>query len=312
MDRLDAMRAFVTAIDEGSLAAAARRLNRSPAAITRALSLLEDLLGARLAQRSTRSLALTAAGENYLAVCRRVLAELDDAALLAAGERSTPRGLLTVTAPLHFGRLHVRPVIDAFLAAQPAVQARLLLLDRVANLIDEGIDVAVRIGHLPDSNHFALSVGVVRKVLCASPAYLAAHPPLRRPADLAEHATIVFTQLASGDRWVFESPAGEAQSVRVRPRLSVNGAEAAIESAREGRGVTAVLCYQIDADLRSGALVIVLDDYEAAPLPVHLVYPEARLVSAKVRGFLDLAVPKLRAQLAQLYTVDHPPPKRLR
>ena len=187
------MKAFVGAVDEGSLAAASRRLRRSPAAMTRAIAGLERLFGTRLLHRTTRAIKLTEAGERYAASCRRILADLQEAELTAAGERSAPRGVLTITAPLFFGRLYVRPLIDAYLDVYRSVQARLLLLDRVVSLIDEGIDAAIRIGHLPESGRIAVKTGEVRRVACASPAYLRRCKPPREPADLATHDCIVFT-----------------------------------------------------------------------------------------------------------------------
>lgn len=302
MDRIDAMAVFVAVVDEGSLAAAARRLGRTPVAATRAVALLERQTGARLLHRTTRMLRLTEAGERYAAVCRRVLAELEQAALLAAGERSVPRGTLTVTAPALFGRLHVRPLVSAFLDDHPAVQVRLLLLDRVVNLIEEGIDVALRIGHLPDSELIAIRCGQVRRVACASPKYLSRRPSLREPADLATHDCIAFSQIATTDLWTFApGPKGKApKRVRVQPRLIVNGAEAAIAAVLEGRGVTCVFSYQVERELRAGRLVRVLKPFEPPPVPVHLVYTQSRAAIAKTRAFVDFAAPALRAVLARI------------
>ena len=190
MDRLEAMRVFVAALDQGSLAAAGRKLRRSPAAVTRAIAALEAHVGVKLMHRTTRAITLTEAGERYAASCRRVLTDLDEADMQAAGERAAPRGLLTVTAPLVAGARIVRPILDAFLDEYSAVQARLLLLDRVVHLVDEGIDAALRIAHLPDSSQIAVKVGAVRWVVCASPDYLSRSKPIKEPADLAGHTTI--------------------------------------------------------------------------------------------------------------------------
>ena len=293
MDRIDAMRAFVLAVDGGGLATAARRLGRSPAAVTRAIAFLEEQVGTRLLRRTTRSSSPTEAGERFLESCRRILADFDEAHALAAGEKSVPRGVLTVTAPAVFGRRHVRPVIDAFLDTHQTVQAKLLLLDRVVNLVDEGIDVALRIGHLPDSTLIATKVGRIRRVVCASPAFLAHAPAIERPEDLTTVPCIAFGQIADGQSWGFPAPQGRAQ-VPIRTRLAVNSAEAAIDSALEGKGVTCVLSYQIAEHVRSGRLVVLLRDFEPPEMPVHLVYPEARLAAAKVRAFVDFAVPRLR------------------
>ena len=298
MDRLDAMAALVTAVDEGSLSAAARRLNRSPAAVTRAIAYLEGRVGTRLLDRTTRLLRLTAAGERFVATCRRVLGELEQAELVVASEQAAaPRGLLHVTAPLLFGRLKVRPLVDAFLDRHPAVQVRLFLTDRVVNLAEEGIDVAVRLGHLPDSSLVAVRVGQVRRVVCASPGYLAGRAPIRTPADLAGHACIGFSQAAGSEVWSFApGPGGRGpKHVRMHPRLAVNGAEAAVASAVEGRGVTRVLSYQVADEIAASRLVLLLEEFEPPPLPVHVVCPQGRLAIAKVRAFVDLIVPKLRA-----------------
>jgi len=302
MDRIDAMTAFVATVDAGSLAGAARRLGRSPAAITRAIASLERRTAAKLLYRTTRVLRLTEAGDRYIATCRRLLADLEEAELLASGERTAPRGVLTVTAPLSFGRLHVRPIVDAFLEAYPSVQVRLLLLDRVTNLIDEGMDIAIRIGHLPDSGLIAVKTGEVRRVVCASPDYLSRRAPIREPAELTAHHCVAFSQITETDVWTFASGSkgGSLKQVRVRPRLTVNGAEAAIASAVEGRGVTCVLSYQVERELREGSLALVLERFEPPPLPVHVIYPEARFSAAKARAFVDLVAPKLKVELARI------------
>ncbi|MFG1343414.1 LysR family transcriptional regulator [Xanthobacter autotrophicus DSM 431] len=302
MDRIDAMTAFVTALDEGSLARAARRLGRSPAAITRAVALLEERLGTRLLHRTTRALHLTQAGERYLASCRAILADLAEADLLASGERTEPRGLLSVTAPVTFGRLHVAPLVEELLEAHPSLEARVLLVDRVVNLIDEGHDAAVRIGPLPDSSLVAVRVGEVRRVVCASPAYLAARGTPQAPADLAGHRVISFSQITETASWAFAAgPSGGARKlVTVRPHFTVNGAEAAIAAAVRGRGVTRVLSYQVEEEVAEGRLVLLLEAFEGPRLPVHVVYPEARLPAAKLRAFVAFAVPRLRSRLAAL------------
>jgi DNA-binding transcriptional LysR family regulator len=294
MDRLAALEAFVLAADRGSLSAAARALGKSAASVTRAVAALEARVGTSLLRRTTRSLKLTEAGERYLATARRVLADLAEAEASADAELSTPRGVLAVTAPLAFGGLHVRPLVDTFVSTFPQARARLVLLDRLVNLVDEGIDVAVRIAHLPDSALVATAVGEVRRVVCASPSYLSRHGRPRAPADLARHRCISFTGATPSDAWTF---AGRVQ-VRVQPVLGVNVAEAAIASAVDGVGVVRALSYQVQAALRSGALVRLLPSFEPAPLPVHLVYPAASAAVAKVRAFVDLATPTLRSALS--------------
>jgi len=300
MDRIDTMAAFVAAVDEGSLSGAARRLGRSPAAITRAIAALEARAGTRLLHRTTRVVALTEAGGRYLETCRRILADLEEADLLAAGERATPHGTLTLSAPLIFGRLYVRPLVDAFRESYPAVRVKLLLFDRVANLIEEGMDAAVRIGHLPDSGLVAVKAGEVRLVLCASPEYLMRHKAPRVPADLSRHECISNSAVTPTETWTFASGSRSHLHVHVQPHLIVNHPEAAIASALEGRGVTRVLSYQIERDLRAGRLETMLERFEPPPLPVHVIYPAARLAAAKVKAFVALAVPRLKAELARI------------
>jgi len=303
MDRIDALTAFVAAADENSLVGASRRLGRSPAAVTRALASLERRIGTRLFHRTTRVIRLTEAGERYLAVCRRLLADLEEADRAAAGERTAPRGMLNVTAPLFFGRLYLRPLLDAFLDAYPEVQARLFLFDRVANLIEEGIDVAVRIGDLPDSGLIANRVGEVRRVVCASPAYLSRRKTPREPAELKSHDCISFNAMTPTDVWAFAPRAKSSASrqVRVVPRLTVTEAEAAIGAAVDGHGITRVLSYQVERQIKAGRLKVILEEFELPPWPVQVLYPEARLAAAKVRTFVDQVVPTLRKELRRIH-----------
>lgn len=300
MDRLEAMRVFVAALDQGSLAAAGRHLRRSPAAVTRAIAALEAHVGVKLLHRTTRAIKLTEAGERYAASCRRVLTDLDEADMQAAGERTAPRGLLTVTAPLIAGARILRPILDAFLDEQSAVQARLLLLDRVVHLVDEGIDAALRIAHLPDSSQIAVKVGAVRSVLCASPDYLSRTKPIREPSDLAGHNTIMLADNVLGGTWSFHGKGGakKQKPVRITSRLAVNTIEAALGSALDGHGIARVLSYQIQDDVRAGRLKRLLQDFEPPPIPVHVVVPEGRLAVAKVRAFVDFAVPRLKTAFA--------------
>lgn len=305
MDRIDAMQVFVAALDQGSLAAAGRRLGRSPAAVTRAIHFLEERLGTRLLHRTTRAITLTEAGTRYAETCRRVLADLEEAELHAAGDRAAPRGVLTVTAPVVSGTRILRPILDGFLGQHRQVQARLLLLDRPVHLVDEGIDVALRIAHLPDSNLIAIRLGEVRRVVCAAPAYLARRSAPTRPEDLADHACISFAQAGEGEVWSFPPAAGAklARAVHVRPRLTVNTIEGAIGSAIEGHGITRVYSYQVERDVREGRLVLLLQADEPSKLPVHLIAPEGRLAVAKVRAFVDFATPRLRAEFARIATL---------
>lgn len=295
MDRLDAMRAFVTALDEGSLAAAGRRLGKSPAAMTRALAVLEGRVGTALIERTTRLLRATPAGERFAETARRILADLD-AAVLDTGNAHTPGGLLTITAPDFAGTHILRPVIDAYLDAHPAVQVKLLLLDRPANLVEEGIDIALRIAHLPDSALVAMRVGSVRRVVCASPAYLAGNPPIRTPGDLSAHRIIALSDSRQADNWSFPSKRGRSggTTIRLTPRFSVNSVRAARESAIDGKGVIRPLSYQIADAVHDGRLATVLAMFEPVPLPVHLIAPKQRLAIARTRTFADFALPRLR------------------
>src|SRR3984893_8426565 len=302
MDRIDAMRVFVAVLDEGSLAGAGRKLGRSPAAVSRAVAFLEGHVGVRLLHRTTRSSKLSEAGDRYAASCRRVLTDLEEADILAAGERSAPRGTLTLTAPLVSGEEVLRPILDAFLDAYPAVSARLYLLDRPVNLIDEGIDAALRIAHLPDSSMVAVRVGEVRRVIVAAPSYLAKHPRIDEPGDLAKQQIIAFSQFGV-DAWSFPPADGSTipRTVHFTPRLVVNTVRGAVASAAEGRGVTRLFSYQVAEHVRAGRLRILLRSDEHAPLPVHIVMPQGRLSVPKVRAFVDFVMPRLRAQYYALY-----------
>jgi DNA-binding transcriptional LysR family regulator len=301
MDRIDAMKVFVAALNEGSLAGAGRKLGKSPAAVSRAIAFLEAQVGADLLHRTTRSIKLSEAGERYAVACRRILVDLEEAEILAAGERSAPRGTLTVTAPVAAGEDLLRPLLDAFMDEYPAVSVRLHLLDRPANLIDEGIDVALRLAHLADSTLVALRVGDVRRVVAASPHYLARHPTIAVPSDLSLHQIIAMTHFGL-DSWTFPPVAGSTvpRLVSLTPRLVVNSIRAAVASAVEGRGVTRMFSYHVAPEVSSGALEIVLADDEYPALPVHLVSPHGRLSVPKVRAFVDFALPRLRPAFASL------------
>jgi DNA-binding transcriptional LysR family regulator len=301
MDRIDAMKVFVAAVDEGSLAGAGRRLRRSPAAVSRAIAFLEHHVGAELLHRTTRSLKLSEAGERYAAACRRVLTELEEADILAGGERTAPRGTLTLTAPVVPGEDVLRPVLDAFMKDYPAVTVRLVLLDRPVNLIDEGIDVALRIAHLADSSFVAIKLGEVRRVIAASPTYLAQHPVINEPADLAKHRIISMTHFGM-DSWSFP-PAKKSsvpRAVQFAPRLIVNTVRAAVASAAEGHGVTRLFSYHISEEIREGRLQILLAKDEYPPLPVHLLAPQGRFAVPKVRAFVDFAGPRLKRYFEKL------------
>lgn len=291
MDRFHAMRVFVRIADSGGFAEAARQLNMSPPAVTRAVAGLEELVGARLFTRTTRSVKLTEAGQRYVGDCRQILAAVEEAEAAAAGSYARPTGTLTVTASVLFGQIYVMPIMAEFLDIYPDVAGRLLFLDRVTNLVDEGIDVAVRIGSLPDSSYSATRVGSVRRVICGAPAYFERHGIPAHPSELAGHRLIAATSAWTSLDWRF---AGGLQ-VFVRPRLFCNSNEAAIGAARMGWGLTRVLSYQIGPDLPEGRLQTVLDEYAEEPLPIHVVHPEGRNAPAKVRAFVDFAAARLRA-----------------
>jgi DNA-binding transcriptional LysR family regulator len=303
MDRIEAMKVFVTALDEGSLAGAARKLGRSPAAVSRALAFLEAHVGAELLHRTTRNLRLSEAGERYADACRRVLTELEEADLIVIGEKSAPRGTLTLTSPVAAGEEILRPILDAFTQAVPTVSVKLYLLDRMINLVEEGMDIALRFGHLADSSLVAIKVGEVRRVVVAAPAYLASHPAIGKPADLTQHDVIAMTHFGL-DAWTFVPLKGAPmpQTVQFKPRMSVNSVRAARASACEGHGVTRLLSYHVAEQLRDGTLSIILEDAEHAPEPVQLVTPYGRLAVPKVRTFVDFAVPRLREQFERFGT----------
>ena len=296
MDQLAAIKVFVAIADAGSLSAAGRRLSMPLTTVSRHLAALEDEVGTRLIIRTTRDLALTETGRNYLESCRRILAELDAARLRVMGEQDEPQGELAITAPVAFGRLHVLPIVTAFLKTSPRVAVRLLLIDRVVDLLEEGIDISLRVGSLPDSSLRAARVGAVRSVTCASAGYLAARGVPSMPRELAEHDCISITALTPADRWVYSGPKA-SQRIAVRPRLIVNTAEAAIDAAREGLGVTRVLSYQAAALVAAGSLRLILRDFEPEPIPVNLLHREDRLPQAKVRSFIAFAAPRLRQVL---------------
>lgn len=302
MDRIDAMKVFIAALDEGSLAGAGRLLGRSPAAVSRAIAFLEEQVGTSLLHRTTRAIKLSEIGERYAVACRRVLVDLQEAETIAAGEQAIPRGTLTITAPPISGEEILRPVIDDYLKAFPAVSVALLLLDRNANLIEEGIDVALRVAELPDSSMVGVRVGGgVKRVVVASPRYLAMHPRIEQPNDLAKHRIVTTTHFGQ-DAWVFPPAAGSpiARSIHFKPRLVVNSVRAALAAAVGGLGVTRLYTYHVAECVHAGSLQLLLRDAEPPAMPVNLLMPRGRMSVPKVRTFLDFAVPRLRAEFARL------------
>lgn len=301
MDKLEGMRIFVAVADARGFAPAARQLGMSPPAVTRAIVALESHVGAQLLRRSTRSVSLTEAGARFHADCKRILADIGEAEASASGAHAVPQGLLSITAPSMFGRMHVAPVLLGFLAQHPQVSVRSWFSDQIVHLLDEGFDVAVRIAHLPDSGLTAVCVGHVRRVLIASPQYLAAHGVPRRPSDLAQHQGVGFSQHgAASAPWVFYPPEGKARAdgevAHPQMRLLGNAGELSIAAALAGHGLARALSYQVADDVLAGRLQIVMADHEPAPIPVQLVQAEGRKAAAKVRAFVAHAAERLRAQ----------------
>ncbi len=288
MDRLDAMQAFVAVADLQGFAPAARKLGLSPSGVTRLIAALENRLGARLLQRTTRSVTLTDVGARYLERARRILSDVEEAETSAEGERTRPGGRLAVSAPIGFGRIHVSPVVSAYLKRYPEVSCDLRLSDRVINLVEDGVDLAVRIGHLPDSTLVARHVGEMRRIVVASKDYLKARGEPKTPEGISSHQTIQFGAMTVPPDWRFVE-AGREIRLAPTPRFATNSADAAVQYAEQGGGLTRVLAYQAAESLKAGRLKIVLEKFEPPPLPIHIVYPTSRLLSAKVRTFIDLA-----------------------
>jgi len=289
MDQLGSMRVFIAVAEGRSLAAAARALHFSPPVVTRAIAALEGRLGVRLLNRTTRQVNLTEAGERYLADCKRIIAELQAADDRARNARLEPQGVLTVTAPVMFGRMHIAPLLRDFMEQNPKVTVRAMFLDRIVNLVEEGVDVALRIDTLTNSSLTAVRVGTVRRVVGASPAYITANGAPRTPDEGEGHLAF-----GSGRApWRFRGAA--AASAQPRMLLKVNGGDVAIAFALAGHGLARPLSYQVEAELRDGRLQEVLADYRLEPIPVQLVYPEGRQAAAKVRAFVDFSTARLRA-----------------
>lgn len=299
MDRLRAMRVFIAVARSGSLSASARQLGQPLTTVSRQLAALETHIGATLVTRTTRSLSLTDAGRSYLETCRRVLEDLDAAESAIAGRDDDLSGEIAVTAPVLFGRLFLLPIMIRFLALHPRLDAQLHLADRVVDLAEEGVDVALRIGSLPDSALVATKLGSLRLLTCAAPAYILDHGEPKTPAALAAHDCIAFTPLPHGGTWLFKSAAHGRRAVRVKPRLSVTTAEAAIDAAIAGLGVTRVLSYQAEAALARRLLRTVLDSFDDTTIPVHLVHRAVRLPRPQVRLFIDFAARELRKRLGK-------------
>ena len=302
MDRLESMTAFVSVARAGGFSAASRDLGIPLATISRRVGELESALGVRLLRRSTRQVVVTEAGQRFFVACQRALEDLRDAEEAVSNEDRTPRGELTITAPIAFGRLHLQPVALEFLAAQPQINLRLQLVDRIVNIADEHIDAALRIAHLPDSRLIARTLGSIRVVVCASPAYLKARGAPQRPEDLMQHDCIAWSILGPRDTWWFQD-SGREQQYPIRTRLATTLAESAVDAATAGLGLVQTTSYQASQAIGDGRLVIVLRRFECAVTPVSLVYARDRLLPLRLRAFVDFAAPRMKARLRTIATV---------
>ena len=294
MDRFSEMQIFVAVAESEGFAAGARKLKISPPAATRAVADLEYRLGIKLLNRTTRYVRVTDAGQRYLDDCKRILAQVTEADEAAIGINAAPRGHLVITAPVLFGRMYVMPCVVEYLQKYPDTEISAMFVDRVVNMLDEGIDVALRVGELSDSSFKAIKVGTVRRVVCASPAYIEKYGLPQHPNDLSEHQIIVASSLSPNVEWRFLENK-QSKIVRVKPRLTVTSNDAAIEAAVEGLGITRLISYQIAPELQNGQLKIILSEYEYPALPIHILHREGRNSSAKVRAFIDLVAEKLKA-----------------
>lgn len=296
MDRIEAMSMLIKVADTGSFSAAARSLNVPVTTLSRKISDLEAALGAKLLMRSTRRINLTDAGSSYLAAARRIIEQVEEAEREAAGEFTVPKGRLTITAPIQFGQLHVLPVVTDFLARFPQIDVSLLLQDRNLQLVEDHIDMAVRIGRLPDSSMIATAIGSVRMVVCASPRLIETLGMPQIPQDLARFPSITIETPLSQPGWQFRDPRDRSPfSICHTPRLSVTTIEAALRAATSDAGVIRLFHYQVADAVKAGDLKIILEDYEVDPVPVHLIHASRGQMPLKMRSFLDFAVPRLRA-----------------
>jgi DNA-binding transcriptional LysR family regulator len=298
MDRLETMQVFVQVAERASFAEAARALAVSAARVTRAVAALEQRCGARLLHRTTRVVRPTEAGVRYLAQCKQILAAIDEAEAQAASSQRDLSGQLSITAPVLLGRMHVAPVLFSFLKEHPRLTARVTFADHIVDMLEQQVEVAVRIGNLPDSGLTAIRVGQVRRVTVGAPAYLRAHGTPAHPDALREHALIAFAGMAEPQRWSYAID-GKIDAVAPVPRVTVNSGEVAIEAARAGHGLTKVLSYQVVDDVRAKRLKLLLVDYETPPVPVHVVHIEGRAASRRVRAFVEHAVERLRTSLTR-------------
>lgn len=294
MDKLEAMRVFVEVAECKSFVAASRKLGLSAPAVTRSIAQLEQALGVRLFNRTTRHVRLTDPGDQFFEDAKRILEDVELAEATASGSYTEPKGILTVTAPVMFGQKHIAPILAEYLQKNPSVTVKASFYDRVSNMLDEGLDVALRIGPLKDSSIYAIQVGSVQRVVCASPDYLKKYGMPRYPSDLKEHEIINASTVEASTTWKFESSQGK-QAVKLSPRLHCNQNGAAITAAKQGLGITRLMSYQVGEECKNGSLKRILRDYETMPLPVNIIHLEGRQANAKIRSFIDLAVARLRA-----------------
>lgn len=293
MDKIDMMRVFVAAADCQSFVAASQQLDRSAPAVTRSIAQLENTLGVRLFHRTTRRVRLTESGARYYEDAKRVLEDIEEIEAAVAGVYAEPKGVLSLTAPVLFGQKYVVPVLVEYLSKNPAVEVKATFFDRIGNILDEGLDVAIRIGHLKDSSQFATQVGSVQRVVCGSPAYFQKQGIPQSPADLVNHEIILSSTVEPSTTWAFESSAGRV-TVKLSPRLYCSQNDAAISAAKSGFGITRVMSYQVAEEIQNGSLIRVLQEYEVEPMPINIVHLEGRRANAKIRSFVDLATERLR------------------
>lgn len=295
MDKLKAMATFVEIVDRGSLSAAAQAINRSPASVVRALADLENHLSVRLLNRSTRRISLTDEGRDYLLRCRRILADINDAEFLLDARRGAPEGKLSITAPMMFGRLHIVPLLNRYLREHPGLRVELTLIDRIVDIIDEGFDLAIRIGHLADSSLISMPLGLTRHIICASPSLVETMGLPSTPDELRHWPVVVFNPQSS--QWAFNN--GQTLNAHdMNSVISSNQVDSTLASAVSGLGATRLLHYQVDEALTNGQLIRLLPEYEKTSIPVQFIYPHNRLLSHRVRAFLDWAAPQLREVLS--------------
>jgi DNA-binding transcriptional LysR family regulator len=297
MDRLEAMSVIIAVTETGSISAASRRLKSPVATVSRKVADLESRLKAQLFQRTSRRMTLTDAGRSYIDACKRIIEQVDDAEREVSGEYRIPKGDLGVTSPWGLGHTHLLPLAVEFLKAYPDICLRLMLTDRIVNTVEEGIDIAIRVGVLPDSGMIASRVGSIRIVVCASPSYLEAHGQPKQLGDLARHDCITIDDHVTPSAWKFVR-GNRATIAPIRSRLCVNTSESAVLAAIEGAGLARVMSYKMDAAKRDGKLAIVLEKFEPVPLPVHIIYAPRKPVPLKLRAFLNWITPRLKVRLA--------------